>query len=199
MAKKQVNPEDCERIKLKQYAAAFADTAAEQPGYLRQEIQRAAGETELDPSEARKLTGNYRKGRFRLHGMEIAIENPKGSVRRGKDQAAKNGPSKCRTTTATSRRPKAKPTATTSIVSSGRIRQPPGRGDRRAEPHGRFDQHKVMLGWKSPQAAKKAYLSAYSRGWQGFAGMVTMTVSQFRNWLQHGDTGKRIVGQLSKY
>ena len=67
------------------------------------------------------------------------------------------------------------------------------------KPHGRFDEHKVMLGWKSPQAAKKAYLSAYSRGWQGFAGMVTMTVSQFRNWLQHGDTGKRIVGQLSKY
>jgi len=36
-----------------------------------------------DPTERQIKYGNYRKGHVRLHGMDISIENPKGSTRRG--------------------------------------------------------------------------------------------------------------------
>jgi hypothetical protein len=36
-----------------------------------------------EPTEAQARAGNYKVGRVRLHGMDISIENPKGSVRRG--------------------------------------------------------------------------------------------------------------------
>lgn len=35
------------------------------------------------PTQAQLEAGNYRKGSITLHGLEISIENPKGSTRRG--------------------------------------------------------------------------------------------------------------------
>lgn len=42
---------------------------------------------EHDPSDAKKAAGNYKKGHIRLYGLDVTIENPKLSVRRGKDWA----------------------------------------------------------------------------------------------------------------
>ena len=42
-----------------------------------------------EPTEAQKEAGNYKKGKVRLHGLDISIENPKGSTRKGKDQDGK--------------------------------------------------------------------------------------------------------------
>ena len=35
------------------------------------------------PSEAQKTAGNYQKGHTRIHGLDVTIENPKGSFRTG--------------------------------------------------------------------------------------------------------------------
>ena len=53
---------------------------------LRSEIARAAAETDANPTESQRESGNYRKGKVKLRNLTIAIENPKGSVRRGKDK-----------------------------------------------------------------------------------------------------------------
>src|SRR5690606_31112141 len=37
-----------------------------------------------EPTEAMKEAGNYAKGHTKVHGLDITIENPKGSVRSGK-------------------------------------------------------------------------------------------------------------------
>lgn len=47
-------------------------------------IDHAARETETNPTDAQREAGNYRKGRVKVHGLEIVIENPKGSIRRGR-------------------------------------------------------------------------------------------------------------------
>src|SRR5690606_5788935 len=38
-----------------------------------------------EPSEAQKEAGNYRKAHLRIQGIDIAIENPRGSIRSGID------------------------------------------------------------------------------------------------------------------
>ncbi|MFG6179718.1 hypothetical protein ACGTN6_21030, partial [Halomonas sp. THAF12] len=40
------------------------------------DIERAASETNTEPTPAQAEAGNYRKGKVRLNGLEIAIENP---------------------------------------------------------------------------------------------------------------------------
>jgi len=62
--------------------------AADNP--LRAHIRSEAEKVDTDPSEARKESGNYRKGHIRLHGLSITIENPKGSTRSGKSPDGKS-------------------------------------------------------------------------------------------------------------
>jgi len=50
----------------------------------------ASRKTDRNPSEAQKKSGNYAKGKVTLHGLDISIENPKGSVRRGVDPNGKS-------------------------------------------------------------------------------------------------------------
>ena len=40
-----------------------------------------------EPSQAQIEAGNYKKGHVSIHGMDISIENPKGSTRRSKPEA----------------------------------------------------------------------------------------------------------------
>ena len=37
---------------------------------------------------------------------------------------------------------------------------------------GKFDEHKVLLGFNSVDEAKKGYLANYEKGWKGLGGMV---------------------------
>jgi hypothetical protein len=55
------------------------------------------------------------------------------------------------------------------------------------KPGGSFDEHKVMIGWKTRGAAIYAYLSAYQPGWH--VGPVTrLSMDEFVAWLESGDT-----------
>ena len=42
-----------------------------------------------EPTEAQKEAGNYRMGHVKIDGMDVTIENPKGSIRRGTDADGK--------------------------------------------------------------------------------------------------------------
>ena len=46
-------------------------------------------ETDLNPTEAQKKSGNYKKAHITVSGMDISVENPVGSVRRGTDEDGK--------------------------------------------------------------------------------------------------------------
>lgn len=49
----------------------------------------AMRKTDRNPSEAQKAAGNYAKGKVTIHGLDISIENPKNSTRRGVDPSGK--------------------------------------------------------------------------------------------------------------
>ena len=52
---------------------------------------------------------------------------------------------------------------------------------------GSFDEHKVMLGFNSPQEAVAGYLAHMPEDWTRFDPIRIMTLAELRNWLQTGD------------
>ncbi len=130
------------------------------------------------PTEAQKDAGNYKKGALSLHGLRISIENPAG----------------------TRRRPEWPPLA----HHYGYIRGTEGKdGDHvdvflgpdaenadlpvfvvdQVTQAGRFDEHKVMMGFADEAAAREGYLANYSPGWSGLGGITQMTLTEFKAWV----------------
>ena len=54
-----------------------------------EEIAAAEAVVDTEPTDAQKEAGNYRKGHVTIDGYDYTIENPKGSVRSGKDASGK--------------------------------------------------------------------------------------------------------------
>ncbi|WP_339731362.1 LPD5 domain-containing protein [uncultured Pseudomonas sp.] len=146
-----------------------------------------------EPTDAQKEAGNYRKGHVSVQGLSLAIENPKGSVRRGK-------------------RPDGSEWSHAMSDHYGYIKRTEGAdgdhvdiylGDNPAsdqvfvidqvDQKGGFDEHKVMLGFDSQADAVAAYKKNFDAGWK--VGPVTpMPMAQFKEWLKDGDTKSPLVG-----
>ncbi|MEN4919452.1 LPD38 domain-containing protein [Achromobacter spanius] len=145
-----------------------------------------------EPSEAQKEAGNYKVGRTRVAGLELSIENPDGSERRG---TAPDG------------------TAWVNRMAGhyGYIRRTEGAdGDQvdvfvrpgtspnfsgpvfvidQVDPgHRGFDESKVMLGYDSREDAERAYRDSYTPDWRGMGKVTQMDMPTFKRWLADSDT-----------
>jgi hypothetical protein len=140
-----------------------------------------------EPTEAQCIAGNYKVGRVSLHGLRLAIEQPRGTYRTGLD--AKTGQRWASrmaahygyivgTTGADGDGVDCfigfYPQSETAYV----INQNVG---------GRFDEHKVMLAFPDEETARRAYQDSYERGWDGLASIVPASISQLKQWLKSGD------------
>lgn len=136
-----------------------------------------------EPTEAQAAAGNYRKPRIRWHGLEIAIENPAGSVRRGKGWETKmvcDYGYVCRSEAVDGDEvdvylgPELE-TAPMVYVVHQRKKGSPDANEWRD-----YDEDKVMLGQPSEAAARAAYLKHYDD--PRFLGPITaMPVEEFVN------------------
>lgn len=147
----------------------------------------------VEPTEAQKHAGNYRKQHLSFHGLPISIETPKGAKREGVD-------------------PNGKAWSVTMPADYGYIKRTEGAdGDHvdvylGPERHSqmvflinqhdhmtsRFDEHKVMLGYTSERAAVDAYEKAFSdgKGRQRIGSVEPMSLDAFKHWLKNGRTTK---------
>lgn len=138
-----------------------------------------------DPTDKQKDAGNYSKAPFRAQGMRITIENPAGTKRKGVDDDGEPWESELK-------------------HDYGYIRSTTGRDKDHIdvflgpEPHaqqhpihvidqmdhdtGDFDEHKVMLGFKSEDDAIKAYHENYPQGWRGFGEITALPLKDFKDW-----------------
>ncbi|WP_221366320.1 hypothetical protein, partial [Aeromonas caviae] len=153
----------------------------------------ARAEIAPEPTEAQKEAGNYKKGHLKLQGLDIALENPKGSTRSGTDQDGRAWHS-------------------TMAHDYGYIKRTLGAdgdhvdvfiGDKpdsetvyvvdQVDPKtGKFDEHKVMMGFADEQAAREGYLGNYEAGWKGLGAIKAMPVESFKRWVKEGDTTKAV-------
>ena len=177
---------------------ASGEGSADRTPHLPQEtsfgerLKSAIAETETEPTEAQKKAGNYKKGHLSFGGYDYTVETPKGVTRSGKDEQGK-------------------PWSVTMHDTYGYILGKIGvDGDHidmfindaadldtfdgnvyvvdQVNPEtGEFDEHKVMYGYPSEEAATEAYLANYSKGWKGLGKVTSVPKATFDKWLESSD------------
>lgn len=145
-----------------------------------------------EPTEAQKLAGNYKKGEpFDLNGFRIVVENPSGSVRRGKDPDGKEWESPILHHYGDLKGVKGVDGDDMDVFIG---RDPSNQKvfviDQIDPKTGKFDEHKVMMGFASVDEAADGYLANYESGWQGMGSITEMTLDEFRQWTQGDGIGK---------
>lgn len=155
-------------------------------------LKNAIAETEPNPSEAQKKAGNYKKGHLSFGGYDFTVETPKGVTRSGKDEQGK-------------------PWSVTMHDTYGYILGKIGVDgdhidmfindaadldsfdgnvyvvDQVTPENGEFDEHKVMYGYPSEEAATEAYLANYSKDWKGLGKVTAVPKATFDKWLESSD------------
>lgn len=155
-------------------------------------LKNAIAETEPNPSEAQKKAGNYKKGHLSFGGYDFTVETPKGTTRSGKDEQGK-------------------PWSVTMHDTYGYILGKIGVDgdhidmfindaadldsfdgnvyvvDQVNTETGEFDEHKVMYGYPSEEAATEAYLANYSKDWKGLGKVTAVPKATFDKWLESSD------------
>lgn len=160
------------------------------------EIEKARSEIDQNPTEAQKEAGNYRKGHVRIDGFNVTIENPKGSVRSGKDADGNEWSVTMNNDYGYIRGTEGVDGDHIDVFLSDN----PDAGDvfviDQVNADGSFDEHKVMYGFKSALAAKRAYLANYSAGWKGLGNITRVTKEEFRKWI---DSSNRKTKPFAEY
>ncbi len=151
----------------------------------------SGGRAHPPPTDAQIEAGNYRKRAIKFHGLDISVENEKGSKRSGTDHTGKRW--EC-----------------TVPAAYGYIRRTNGADGEHVDcyvgphqnshvvfvvnqkhPHnGKFDEHKCFLGFRDEKEARKTYEAGFSDGSgpKRIASMTTMSFGAFKDWLKNGKT-----------
>ncbi|MDV6318823.1 LPD38 domain-containing protein [Chromohalobacter sp. HP20-39] len=152
------------------------------------DIERAAAETDTEPTPAQAEAGNYRKGKVRLNGFEIAIENPKGSTRRGTAQDGTEWESQMAHHYGDIKGTTAADGDNLDVFVGDNPSSPQAYVIDQVNEDGGFDEHKVMLGFDSLEDARQGYLANYEDGWKGLGEISETSVDDFRQWVREGNT-----------
>ncbi|MEX5287331.1 PLxRFG domain-containing protein [Acinetobacter towneri] len=161
----------------------------------KQEIDIAANEAATssgnnlpEPTQAQIEAGNYKKGHIKVHGLDIAIESPRGSTRSGKN-------------------PDGSDWSHTMSDHYGYIKKTKGADqeqldvyvgknpeservfivDQLNQDNDQFDEHKIMLGYQSLEEAEQAYKSNFDPGWK-VGPIRSLSKDEFKSWLDNDDT-----------
>ena len=163
-------------------------------------LKSAIEETETNPSDAQKESGNYKKGHIKFGGYDYTIENPKGSTRSGKDADGKEWKVTMHDTYGYIRGKFGKDGDHLDMFINDKADLDNWNGDvfvvDQVNPDGSFDEHKVMYGYDSMDDAKKAYLDNYSKGWKGLGNITGASKDEFDKWL---DTSNRKLKPFADY
>jgi hypothetical protein len=158
----------------------------------------AAASQAADPTPAQAAAGNYRMGHAVVQGFDVAIETPRGGTRAGVD-------------------PDGKPWSVVMPAHYGYLKGGKGAdGDKldvyigptpdapevfvvdQIDPAtGKFDEHKILMGFPDQASALAAYDAAFSDGsGPNRRGAVTpMDTAQLRVWVGYSDTTKPLAYQ----
>ena len=165
------------------YAARVAAVKAQHDA-----IKAAENATDTNPTDGQKKAGNYKKGHVQIGAFDISVEQPKGSVRRGKDADGKEWESKMNNTYGYFRGTEGVDGDHIDVFLSNDI---DGWNGRKVfvvdqyNPDGTFDEHKVMLGFNDADDAKSNYLANYEKGWENGRriDVSTTNLEDFEKWI----------------
>ena len=178
------------RMTLEELERGYREAVSEEDA-LNQQIAIEESRVDTNPTEAQKEAGNYQKGHVAIQGLDITIEQPRGSVRSGVDENGHAWETEMQNT-------------------YGYIKGTEGRdndhidvflGDNPQSENvfvvdqvnpdtGAFDEHKAMIGFNSIEEAQAAYLSNYEENWGGLGSITASTIGEFKEWAKK--EGRRV-------
>lgn len=171
----------------------YRDTDLEEPtDATEQRDMSGAYDANTSPTDAQKEAGNYKKGKVRVAGMAMSIENPKGSMRSGTDKDGKAW--------------QIQMTAHYGYILGSMASD----GDNldvfltddaetarlvfvidQINPDGSFDEHKCVIGPATEVDARRLYLAHYEEGWTGLGAISSVPMACFRAWAMDGTNKKQ--------
>jgi hypothetical protein len=175
-----------------EYLARYLRPVSECLESAAEEIAKEAAQAEKPASPEQAEAGNYRKGHVNVQGLEIAIENAKGSTRSGVNKAGEAWKVALPAHYGYIKGTEGKDKDHLDVY----IGDNPGGmlvfvvNQQREE--GGFDEHKIMLGF----ASKDEAIDAYDRAFTGDLGpklresVMSTTVHKLKDWLKSGNTKK---------
>jgi hypothetical protein len=160
---------------------------------LSDSLNSLAADTNTQPTEKQIEADNYKKGRLSLHGLDIAIENPKDSVRSGQDSDGKKWESKMAHHYGDIKGIKGADGDDLDVFIGDKPESDKAYIVDQVDPKtGEFDEHKVMLGFDDKAQAESGYLANYEDGWKGVGAVTEMPISDFKEWIKSGNTTKPV-------
>lgn len=168
---------------------------------LGEKIAAAEAEVNVNPSEAQKEAGNYKKGHVQVGVFDITIEQPKGSVRSGVDANGNKWETTMQNTYGYIRGTEGVDGDHIDVFLSDNIDGWNGRRvfvvDQYNE-DGTFDEHKVMLGFNETDDAEAAYFANYDNDWaKKHKTVVTgVNLEDFEKWI---DSSHRKTKAFAEY
>jgi len=205
------NPADLQPAGLTGEGGQFADAGAQTPlqaadtqpiASIDQTAHAAATSPMNDrpePTPAQQRAGNYALGHDRIAGMDVSIENPQGSVRRGVDPDGKPWETEMRHHYGYLRRTSATDGDKLDVfIKPGTPKDYTGPVfviDQVDPRTGKLDEHKTILGAVDENEAKEIYAANYAPGWKGMGSITRLPLPVFKAWAQSGSK-KEPLGDL---
>lgn len=150
-----------------------------------EEIYNARNAVNTSPTEKQKDAGNYKKGHVKINGYDITIENPKGSVRKGRDGKGHEWSIVMNNDYGYFRKTKGYDGDAIDVFIGDELESEKIYVvDQKVS--GKFDESKVMFCFNSIEDAKKGYMANYDEGWKGFWKITPVNPETFRKWLYDG-------------
>lgn len=150
-----------------------------------------------EPTEAQIEAGNYKKGHRRVQGLDITIENPRGSKRSGTDDDGNKWETELSSHYGYVKRTEGADGEQVDVFVGPNPLVKKVFVIDQLNKDGSFDEHKVMLGYPQKQRAVEAYKSNYDDGWT--VGPVTeMSMDEFKAWLKDGDNTQPLADSLAE-
>ncbi len=167
---------------------AFVMAIARRRHEVSERIAAAEAEVDVNPTDAQKEAGNYKKGHVQVGTFNITIEQPRGSIRSGVDANGEKWETEMQNTYGYIRGTEGVDGDHIDVFLSNDIDY--WNGTRvfiidQYNPDGTFDEHKVMLGFNEQEEAEAAFLSNYDEEWAAGRRLdgSSVLIEDFEKWI----------------
>ncbi len=150
-----------------------------------------------EPSEAQIEAGNYKKDHVRKDGLDITIENEKGSTRSGTDSTGEEWSIKMKNDYGYIKGTVGFDKDHVDCFLSNDYKEDSSVFVvNQLDDKGEFDEHKCMLGFENVKDAEKAYTDNYEDDWDSYDDIVEMPMEEFKEWVYDKKATKKPAEEL---
>lgn len=135
------------------------------------------------------ISGNYEKGAMAIAGMNILIENPAGSFRRGQGEDGKKWEVEMKHHYGYFKDSKGADGDELDVFVKNNLEVEPDHAYiiSQVDRDGSFDEHKVVIGAQDEDEAKAIYLSNYKPGWDGLGSIEKVTIDELKGRMYYSE------------